>query len=132
MKCQVCKKNDAKKNSIVCSEDCQKIRLGIHKLLEKYTPAHGCENCWGDLHQGCTDKCKEEIKNGCEFAVELYDIVRLAFSEVEKECEWKYTVHYNSYETNCGEIFCLSDEIDNFQFFKFCPFCGKKIKSIKC
>jgi hypothetical protein len=68
MKCVVCKRNEAKKNSIVCSENCQNIRLMINKLLDKYTPTNGCDNCWGDLHGECTNKCKQEFKKARIFA----------------------------------------------------------------
>jgi len=78
MKCVVCKKEYEKNGSIVCSENCQNIRLEINRLLDKYTPTNGCENCWGDLHQGCTVECKLEFKKARDFAVELYELIRLA------------------------------------------------------
>ena len=48
----------------------------IIRLTNKYTPTNGCDNCWGDLHQGCTEKCKVEGKLAHEFVVELYSLVR--------------------------------------------------------
>jgi len=76
MKCQICGR-PARKNSIVCSDNCNDIRLLIMNLSNKYTPTNGCDNCWGDLHQGCTDKCKQEFKNSTEFIKELYNFIRL-------------------------------------------------------
>jgi len=76
MKCQVCKTNEAKPNSIVCGDRCNNARLEIIRLSSKYTPTNGCENCWGDLGQGCTKKCKEEFKKSDEFVAELYSLVR--------------------------------------------------------
>ena len=78
MKCQVCKIKEAEPNSIVCSDKCNNLRLSIMRLQNKYTPTHGCDNCWGDLHQGCTEKCKEEFKQSREFGSELWQIVKEA------------------------------------------------------
>lgn len=76
MKCQVCKIREAEKNSIVCGDACSKTRLEIIRLVNKYAPTNGCDNCWGDLHQGCTEKCKAEVKESGEFVAELYNLVR--------------------------------------------------------
>ncbi len=76
MKCQICKINETN-NSIVCSDRCNEIRLLIIKLSNKYTPTNGCENCWGDLRQGCSEKCKQEGKKSAEFISEMYSIVRI-------------------------------------------------------
>jgi len=76
MKCQVCKINEAEPNSIVCGDRCNNARLEIIRLSNKYTPTNGCDNCWGDLGQGCTDKCKEEFHKSSEFVGELYRLVR--------------------------------------------------------
>lgn len=76
MKCQVCKINETEPNSIVCGEICNKARLEIIRLSNKYTPTNGCDNCRGDLHQGCTEKCKDEFKKAHEFVGELYSLVR--------------------------------------------------------
>jgi len=78
MKCTVCKINEAEKGSIVCSENCQNIRLMVLKLTSKYTPTHGCENCLGDLHIGCTDKCRQEFQDLGEFVKELYLLIELS------------------------------------------------------
>lgn len=76
--CAVCRSRNAEKNNIVCSDKCNEIRLRIIKLTSKYTPTNGCDNCWGDLHQGCTNKCKEEFKVAGEFVKELYELVRVS------------------------------------------------------
>ncbi len=44
------------------------------KLIGKYAPTNGCDNCWGDLHVGCTEQCKQEFKKASEFAIELRDL----------------------------------------------------------
>lgn len=77
MKCQICKINESEKNNIVCSDRCNIIRLTIIKLSNKYTPTNGCKNCWGDLRQGCSEKCKEEFKKLAQFISDLYFIVNI-------------------------------------------------------
>jgi hypothetical protein len=77
MKCQVCKINESKPNCIVCSDRCNKIRLEINRLVDKYKHTNGCENCLGDLDQGCTEICKNEFKEAHEFVNELYSLIRI-------------------------------------------------------
>ena len=81
MKCEVCKTKESEKNTVVCSEKCNEIRLEIIRLANKYTPTNGCENCWGDLGQGCTYECKDEFKKATEFVEELQRIVRVSFNK---------------------------------------------------
>ncbi len=76
MKCQVCP-NASQENSVVCSDKCQEIRLQVFKIGDKYAPTHGCANCWGDLHEGCTTKCKEEFRVGGELGSDLWGLVHL-------------------------------------------------------
>jgi predicted nucleic acid-binding Zn ribbon protein len=80
MKCEVCDKEISKKrHSVICSDRCGQIRLKIYKLIDKYFPVHGCDNCWGDLGQGCTEKCKKEFKDGHEFAQDLWSIINIIY-----------------------------------------------------
>ena len=77
MKCKVCRTKEAKKGKITCSDKCNDIRLKIMKIANKYATAHGCDNCWGDLHIGCTDKCKKEFKKSRELTLELWGLYEL-------------------------------------------------------
>ena len=40
----------------------EKIMELSNNIAIKYAPLHGCENCRGDLHQGCSDECKHEFE----------------------------------------------------------------------
>ena len=77
MKCQICRINESEENKMVCSDRCNKIRLEIIRLSDKYTPTNGCNNCWGDLRQGCTEECKAEFKKSAQFISELYSLIRI-------------------------------------------------------
>ena len=77
MICQVCKVREAQVKSTVCSNRCNNVRLAIIRMDNTYTPTPGCENCWGDLHQGCTEKCKEEFRISREFISDLYSLIRM-------------------------------------------------------
>ena len=81
-KCVVCEK-PALENLVVCSEHCQKIRLRILKLIDKYFPTPGCENCRGDLHQGCTEKCQKEFSEMGKFAKDLWFLVSLILKDYD-------------------------------------------------
>lgn len=76
MICKICNVEEAKNNSIVCSDDCTEIRLLMIKLVNICAPTNGCDNCWGDLGGGCTEKCKREFENSGKFAKELYSLVQ--------------------------------------------------------
>jgi len=76
IKCEVCGK-PSKKNSVICSDHCAKIRLELFRLSDKYFPTHGCDNCLGDLHQGCTEECNEEFRKGREFFGDMWTFVKL-------------------------------------------------------
>ena len=38
------------------------------EIVSRYVPDKGCDNCLGDLHQGCTDECKANWKLSNEVA----------------------------------------------------------------
>lgn len=84
MKCEICKKElSQEKNSVVCSDKCSAVRKRILEIGDKYFPTHGCDNCWGDLHQGCTEQCKREFREAGEFFGDLWSIIQLIYPENE-------------------------------------------------
>lgn len=43
-------------------------------------------------------------------------------------CYWKYVRKGDKYETECGKVYDLYEDIpDQSQDFEFCPYCGKPI-----
>jgi len=82
MKCEICHEEiQDRKNSVVCSEKCNQIRLKVYEIIQKHKPTNGCDNCWGDLHQGCTEQCKKEGKEAFELAQDIWKLVRLIYLE---------------------------------------------------
>lgn len=77
MKCEVCNK-PALPNLVICSDHCRDIRQKVFDLDRKYFPTNGCDNCRGDLHQGCSDQCRREFRESLEFGKDLWSLVRLA------------------------------------------------------
>lgn len=75
MKCEICKKEIKLHNSVVCSGRCKEIRKRIFELGDKYFPTKGCDNCWGDLHQGCSEQCKKEFGESLKFGRDLWDLI---------------------------------------------------------
>ena len=76
IKCEVCNK-PALKNKVICSDHCAKIRLKLFELDDKYFPTHGCDNCLGDLREGCTDRCRREFEESRKFGKDLWSLVNL-------------------------------------------------------
>jgi len=74
--CEVCGK-PALKNVVICSKRCEKVRLYVYKLIDKYFPLHGCSNCWEDLGGRCTDECRKEFQAGREFADDIWSLVKM-------------------------------------------------------
>jgi len=82
MKCEICNSEIPKdKNSVVCSEICSSIRTKMIKIKRKYFPTNGCQNCWGDLHQGCSEQCKKEFREASIFNKDLWSLIRLIYPE---------------------------------------------------
>ena len=87
--CEICKKEVPTegvlksglplKNSVVCSDRCSEIRQRLFNLQDKYFPTHGCDNCWGDLHQGCSEECKIERGSSFKFGKDLWDLIHLIY-----------------------------------------------------
>lgn len=77
MKCQVCNMLPAQEHSVVCSTHCERIRLEVLRLIDKYAPTNGCENCLEDLGIGCTKECRNEFKKVNEFVPDLYQLIRM-------------------------------------------------------
>ena len=63
----------------------------IREITDKYFPTNGCENCWGDLHQGCTEKCQEEFKIRRNFIKDL-SFFKEKFDEQENKWFEKYEI----------------------------------------
>jgi hypothetical protein len=80
MKCIICGKEVKINNSIVCCDKCGTIYNKIIEIQNKYFPCHGCENCLGDLHQGCTEECKTEFDNYRIFGTDLWNLIHLIFN----------------------------------------------------
>ncbi len=76
IKCEICNK-PALENVVICSERCGKIRLKRLEIMDKYAHPNGCDNCWGDLHQGCTDQCRREFDKYGELGKDLMDLINL-------------------------------------------------------
>jgi len=52
----------------------------------KYAPKpNGCDNCWGDLHSGCSEKCKNEFKEYGAFWNDLRILISSTLAEARKE-----------------------------------------------
>lgn len=49
----------------------------------------------------------------------------------EETCTWK-DIQYDSdtWETDCGELWCLYEGTPEENRMKFCPYCGKKILQV--
>lgn len=72
--CDVCGKKRMK-NIVVCSDRCADIHLLAYQLSDKYFPTNGCDNCWGDLHHGCSEKCKQEFRDSLKHGQDVWRLV---------------------------------------------------------
>ena len=56
--------------------------------------------------------------------------ITLASRPAPASCAWKLDDVYGMYETGCGNAFeCIEGDIEENNF-KFCPYCGGRIKEI--
>lgn len=77
MICEVCQKKEAQKNLVICSDYCGEVRKAIFELDRKYFPTNGCDNCLGDLHNGCSEQCNKEFRESLAFGTDLWKLARL-------------------------------------------------------
>lgn len=59
------------------------------------------------------------------WAANAAEQIEAAMAETEPRCTWAYDDVYGSYDTSCGEAFCLGHEWS--KKFKFCLYCGGRI-----
>lgn len=53
-------------------------------------------------------------------------------SKSEEACEWTlFDEETNAYNTTCGGAFWLNDGSPKDNGFKYCPYCGRKIKVVE-
>lgn len=97
-----------------------------------------------DVPTACDlDKVVEELRNvayerygndgmGGERVVNMDDaieIVKGSGSDLELECEWKLEDEdVNLYATGCNEYHLLCEGTLEENKYRYCPYCGKKIK----
>lgn len=49
-----------------------------------------------------------------------------------RRCVWDWDEWADFYHTSCESDFCFSDDMGlKDKSFKFCPYCGKKIKEVR-
>ncbi len=78
IECEICGKPvPASKNLVICSDKCSRIRLKKLEIMDKYAHPNGCDNCWGDLYQGCTKECNREFQKYRELGQDLVDLIEL-------------------------------------------------------
>lgn len=81
---------------------------------------------------------REEKFNGLLTELKLYfytDRFEFILNELEEEinsvCEWKYDEDLCFYETSCGNGQYFTDGKVEQNKYKYCPFCGRKIKVVE-
>lgn len=48
-----------------------------------------------------------------------------------KKCEWKEVDSGDYWDTSCDQSFCFEVDGPKENGFKFCPYCGLKLKAVK-
>lgn len=63
---------------------------------------------------------------------EAIQTIRELQSESDEVCEWKlFDEEANAYNTTCGGAFWLNSDGPKDNGFKYCPYCGRKIKVVE-
>ena len=76
MNCVACGK-ETRQDMLVCSEQCEAVRYKVLELADTYCPTKGCENCWGDLHQGCSVRCRHDFEDYAQFVKQLWALLMM-------------------------------------------------------
>ena len=92
------------RNKIGNLESCrieQIARNAINDEFKKeYFPTDGCDNCWGDLYQGCTAECREQGRKSQAFWVEVNRAINTAIVETYKVMTPKLKIKEQPNEPN--------------------------------
>lgn len=49
--------------------------------------------------------------------------------KTNKVCNWnQYDDEYSAFEADCGGSFVMGDDVDDYDWLKFCCYCGKPAK----
>jgi hypothetical protein len=48
---------------------------------------------------------------------------------IDNACLWTYDENHDYYETECEHAFCIIEGTPKDNDMKFCPYCGKEIKT---
>lgn len=82
MKCEICNGElPIELNSVVCAGKCSDVRKKYIEIGSKFFPSTGCENCHGDLHQGCSDECKESSRKSHEFYKDIWSLIKIIYPD---------------------------------------------------
>lgn len=84
---------------------------------------------WG-MHEGY-EEAKEKYK--CKYCnTEHKECSHGNTIVIEEVCEWKlFDEETNAYNTTCGGAFWFNDGSPKDNGFKYCPYCGRKIKVVE-
>ena len=114
---------DALSEQIKNEWDMQELYLPVHflDLVEEQEIAYDVEQV--------AEKMKDYLEVTCELPEKVVagavKIVKQPASEDTFVCKWNYDESYEYAKSDCGSM--DTHRID-FSKFKFCPFCGKRIK----
>ncbi len=96
----------------------EELKENASRYTKKYVTPYG-NNGYKDTKAVSINKAIEIVKQGC------VDVVNNATTKNDDVCECRLLKGYNFlHKTSCGDVF----EMENG--FKFCPYCGKKIKIV--
>jgi len=83
---------------------------GINDLAWKTVPLpDGCSNCWGDLHQKCTDECKASNDRHARKIKNVKKTIKQFLSQaidqiVESVPDGKETIHTHTHTGCCSRV----------------------------
>lgn len=77
---------------------------------------------------GATEHCKE-CNRLCNGSIDYYENYDVLAEEYNNDfCEWKQYDENDIYYTGCEQIHMFIDGSPTDNKYKYCPYCGKKIK----
>jgi hypothetical protein len=76
------------------------------------------------------DDQKRKSANTAFTAGCVRDAARAFEAHDQAECIWTHDEFYEMWHTACGEVFCFADGHPESNSMKFCPYCGKRLKSV--
>ena len=128
-----------KEKSLRCGYDADIAIFSIEKRIRELPPSYSVENVVEELEENASRYTKKYVtpygNNGYKDtkAISIHKAIEIVKqSDVSDDfCEWKYSDSEYYFESSCDHLHIFMSDGPKENEYRFCPYCGKKIKEVE-